>query len=130
MLEVDPYKRPTLSQVMAHPWLAPRLYRLTTTLGALPCSSTSRRLPSVTPLLGQSFLQSSRPPRKRSASPFSHTITNVIRGEWDENHKFCSEVRKKKNISADMEKKNYDYFSLFINPRKKWHLSALHLMSH
>ena len=104
MLEVDPYKRPTLSQVMAHPWLAPRLYRLTTTLGALPCSSTSRRLPSVTPLLGQSFLQSSRPPRKRSASPFSHTITNVIRGEWDENHKFCSEVKKKKILALIWKK--------------------------
>ena len=99
MLEVDPHKRPTLSQVMAHPWLAPRLFRLTTTLGALPCSSTSRPRTSVMPL--PSFLQSSRPPRKRSTSPFSHTITNVIRGEWDENNKFRSEVTKNASYFHD-----------------------------
>ena len=91
MLEVDPQKRGQLAQVLAHPFLAPHVYRLTTTLGALPCNnSTSPRRPSVT-LLGQSLLFSQTRPQ-RSVSPFSPIVTNIIRGEWDANHQFRSEV--------------------------------------
>ncbi len=43
MLELDPGRRPTLAAVMAHPWLAPHLYRLPTTLGALPCTAKPPR---------------------------------------------------------------------------------------
>ena len=41
MLELDPNQRPTLAQVMSHPWLAPHLYRLATTLGAISTSKVS-----------------------------------------------------------------------------------------
>ena len=43
MLQLDPNNRPTLAQVMSNPWLAPHLYRLATTLGALPCTSKVTR---------------------------------------------------------------------------------------
>ena len=45
MLELDPGQRPQLAHVMAHPWLAPHLYRLPTTLGSLPCTSKAARRP-------------------------------------------------------------------------------------
>ena len=36
-------QRPTLSQMMAHPWLAPAIYRIPVTLGALPCTAKPAR---------------------------------------------------------------------------------------
>ena len=45
MLELDPGQRPQLGHVMAHPWLAPHLYRLPATLGSLPCTSKAARRP-------------------------------------------------------------------------------------
>lgn len=44
MLEIDPNKRHDLTSVMADPWLAPHLYRLPTTLGALPSYAGPRPL--------------------------------------------------------------------------------------
>lgn len=43
ILSVDPNSRPSLAELMSDPWLAPPLYRLPTTLGALPCTAKPPR---------------------------------------------------------------------------------------
>ena len=42
MLATDPEERPNVIQVMAHHWVAPYVYQLPTSLGALPCISYNR----------------------------------------------------------------------------------------
>ncbi|XP_059098247.1 serine/threonine-protein kinase Nek8-like isoform X1 [Tigriopus californicus] len=73
LLAVDPIQRPTLGMLMAHPWLAPTLYRIPTSLGALPCTARPPRPLSMTkpddfvisPHILSPLLH------KRSTSPFS-----------------------------------------------------------
>ena len=36
LLSLDPSARPSIPQVMAHHWLAPTLYKIPTSLGAIP----------------------------------------------------------------------------------------------
>ena len=43
LLSVDPNRRPGLAQIMAHPWLAPTIYSLPTTLGVLPCTAKASK---------------------------------------------------------------------------------------
>ena len=39
MLATDPDERPNITQVMAHHWVAPYVYKLPTLLGVIPCTS-------------------------------------------------------------------------------------------
>ena len=36
LLSLDPSARPSIPHVMAHHWLAPQLYKIPTSLGAIP----------------------------------------------------------------------------------------------
>lgn len=71
MLEVDPLKRPSVSEIMAHHWLAPHIYRIHTTVGGIPCNSKPQRPLSVTRPddLPEPF-QPKFAARRRSPSPF------------------------------------------------------------
>ncbi|XP_023335060.1 serine/threonine-protein kinase Nek8 [Eurytemora carolleeae] len=73
MLEVDPQKRPSVAEIMAHHWLAPYLYRIHTTVGGIPCSSKPQRPLSVTRPDSIDLPENIQPKfatRKRSPSPF------------------------------------------------------------
>ena len=43
MLATDPDERPNITQVMAHHWVAPYVYKLPTQLGVIPCTSFKAR---------------------------------------------------------------------------------------
>ena len=79
MLWLDPNKRPCLAHVMAHPWLAPILYRLPVALGALPCSTKKGLERPLTPTVAERLARSddSFASTKRSPSPFAGTTMHL-----------------------------------------------------
>ncbi len=73
LLALDPATRPTLSELMAHPWLVPYVYKIPTSLGALPCTARLPRPLSVSRIVEDIEEPTSRinPGGRRAASPFN-----------------------------------------------------------
>ncbi len=109
MLELDAERRPSLAQVMAHPWLVSHLYRLPATLGALPCTSSNEgttrpfsSVPSTSPS------QKTRLKRQEKASPLVG-VTQIVKVKLDDQSESTTEVGSN---YFSKEKESYHYYVL------------------
>lgn len=107
LLAVDPIQRPTISMLMAHPWLAPPLYRIPTSLGALPCTSRPPRPLSMTKpddfIISEQI--SSPLLHRRSTSPFSREPKKnvaIYSQVWDTNG-YPSQERQMTSVDSTSE---------------------------
>ncbi len=74
-----------LDQILSHPWLSPHVYRLPTSLGALPCTSRPPRPLSVCSPdeLGVHLTDSPAFMHRRSISPFQNRQdSRILVWEW------------------------------------------------
>eukprot|EP00095_Tigriopus_kingsejongensis_P009765 snap_masked-scaffold422_size175911-processed-gene-0.19 protein:Tk09765 transcript:snap_masked-scaffold422_size175911-processed-gene-0.19-mRNA-1 annotation:"hypothetical protein BRAFLDRAFT_205444" len=81
LLAVDPGQRPTIPEMMAHPWLAPTLYRIPTSLGALPCTTKPPRPLSMTRPDDFVISQAASSPlllHRQGTSPFSAEPRRIL----------------------------------------------------
>jgi len=75
MLALEPSARPTIGQISAHPWIAPAICKLATSLGALPCVARPPRPPS--PSTAEDMGLAS-PMASRSVSPFQREKSSLL----------------------------------------------------
>lgn len=94
MLQLDPEKRPNCSQIMAHPWLAPHLFRLVVSLGSLPCCTTSKAIKSP-----QASSSSLAPSRTAAASVLPCTLTQIVKVELDDQGKSTKAPLRVNNVT-------------------------------
>lgn len=111
LLQLDPEKRPNCGQIMAHPWLAPHLFRLFVSLGSLPCS-TSKARPSTTPS-STSYAQGREGVLRKSpcslqatsskGALLAPTLTQIVKVELDDQGKSTKAPLRVNNVLVTLK---------------------------